>query len=394
MLVEARRMREVLTPVSPVVGEMIRASPGTISLGQGVVSYPPPPQATEEIMRFLAAADNHKYKHVQGIPELIDLLSTKLHVENGIVLGADRRVVVTAGGNMAFLNAILAIADEGDEIILLSPYYFNHHMAIRMSGCRPVPVQTDSFYQPDPEAIQSAVTRRTRAVVTVSPNNPTGAVYAPSLLAAVNELCARNGIFHIHDEAYEYFVYGNARHVSPGSLPGAEGHTISLFSLSKAYGFASWRIGYMVIPQSLEAAVNKAQDTNVICPPVISQYAACGALRAGREFCRPKIDGLATTRQLVRAELDTLGDVCLIPPADGAFYFLVKVHTSLKSMPLVERLVSEYRVAAMPGSAFGIEDCCAIRVSYGALEPSTVAEGMGRLARGLRAIARSGSRGG
>jgi len=230
-------------------------------------------------------------------------------------------------------------------------------------------------------------------VVTVSPNNPTGAVYAPSLLGAVNELCARHGIFHIHDEAYEYFVYGKAKHVSPGSLPGAEGHTISLFSLSKAYGFASWRIGYMVIPRALEAAVNKAQDTNVICPPVISQYAACGALRAGREFCRSRIEELATTRQLVRAELDTLGDVCEIPPADGAFYFLVKVHTSLKSMPLVERLVSEFRVAAMPGSAFGIEDCCAIRVSYGALEPSTVAEGMGRLVRGLRAIARPGSRG-
>ena len=133
-------------------------------------------------------------------------------------------------------------------------------------------------------AIERAITPRTRAVVTVSPNNPTGAVYPESTLRAVNTLCRDRGIFHIHDEAYEYFTYGGAGHFSPGSLPEAAGHTISLFSLSKAYGMASWRIGYMVIPEVLAEAVNKIQDTILICPPAVSQHAAIAALEVGRSF--------------------------------------------------------------------------------------------------------------
>src|SRR5262249_9123741 len=148
------------------------------------------------------------------------------------------RLVITAGGNMAFMNALLAIADPGDEIILQAPYYFNHEMAVTMANCRPVLVATDANYQLQPDAIAAALTSRTRAVVTISPNNPTGAVYPEAALRAVNELCRRHGVFHIHDEAYEYFVYGGARHFSPGSIPGAGAHTISLYSMSKAYGFA------------------------------------------------------------------------------------------------------------------------------------------------------------
>ena len=107
------------------------------------------------------------------------------------------------------------------------------------------------------------------AVVTISPNNPRGAVYPEAALREVNAICRTSGIWHIHDEAYEYFTYG-VPHFSPSSIPGAEGHTISLYSLSKAYGFASWRIGYMLVPDTLFAPVRKIQDTNVICPAVIS----------------------------------------------------------------------------------------------------------------------------
>jgi aspartate/methionine/tyrosine aminotransferase len=285
---------------------------------------------------------------------------------------------------MAFVNALLAIADPGDEIILNVPYYFNHEMAITMASCRPVLVPTDRDYQLQPARIAEAVTSRTRAIVTISPNNPTGAVYPESALREVNELCRTNGIYHINDEAYEYFTYGGARHFSPGSIAGSQGHTISLFSLSKAYGFASWRIGYQVIPEHLFEAVNKIQDTVLICPPVISQFAAAGAMRAGRAYCQERLRQLSEVRELVINELSGLERFCVVPPAEGAFYFLINLDTDLRPLALVRRLVSEHGVAAIPGDAFGMHEGCYLRVSYGALQKETVAEGIGRLARGLK----------
>jgi aspartate/methionine/tyrosine aminotransferase len=237
------RMHWVQTPIIPVVGELIRKNPGTISLGQGVAYYGPPPEVRDYIGRFFCDDENHKYKLVQGIPELLDVIAQKLRVENGITVGDGRRIVVTAGANMGFVNAVLAITDPGDEIILQLPYYFNHEMAIAIADCKAVCVATDDNYQLRPEKIEAAITERTRAVVTISPNNPTGAVYSERDLREVNEICGRRGIYHISDEAYEYFTYDGAKHFSSGSLDGSVEHTISLFSLSKAYGFASWRIG-------------------------------------------------------------------------------------------------------------------------------------------------------
>ena len=379
-------MQSVQTPIIPVVAELIRQHPGTISLGQGVVSYGPPPEAMGEIQRFLADPENHKYKPVVGLPELIAAFEGKLREENGIRLDGENQFVVTAGGNMAFMNAVLAVTQPGDEVLLQTPYYFNHEMAVSMASCRPVLVPTDANYQLQPEAIRAAITPRTRAVVTVSPNNPSGAVYPEGALREVNRLCAERGLWHIHDEAYEYFVFGGARHFSPGSVVGAGEHTISLFSLSKAYGFASWRIGGMVIPARLLNAVRKIQDTILICPPVISQYAAMGALRAGAGYCRAHIRDLAVTRELVLRELSQLEGICDVPPSDGAFYFLVRVRGDIAPMDLVERLIREHGVAVIPGSTFGLVQGCHLRVAYGALRRESVAEGMGRLGRGLKAI--------
>jgi aspartate/methionine/tyrosine aminotransferase len=385
-LKDSLRMQTVQSPIIPVVGELIRNNPGTISLGQGVVNWGPPAQAVERIGDFLSNPENHKYRAVEGLPELIDALEVKLESENGIATDSDSRVVVTAGGNMAFVNAVLASADPGDEIILQLPYYFNHEMAIVIAGCKPVLAPTDHNYQLRPEVIRAAITGRTRAVVTVSPNNPTGAVYHEKALREVNDMCREAGIYHISDEAYEYFTYGQARHFSPGSIPGGSSHTISLYSLSKAYGFASWRIGYMVAPSHLFTAIKKIQDTVLICPPVISQYAALGALEAGKDYCRTHLGALAEVRDLVLGELDRIRNICIVPEAEGAFYFLIRVDTELSSMEITERLVREHGVAVIPGTAFGMEAGCYLRVAYGALERSTVAEGMGRLVKGIRSI--------
>ena len=379
------RMDAVQAPIIPILGEWIRQTPGTISLGQGMVAYGPPPGALDAIPRFLASPGAHRYGPVEGLPELVGALEQKLTRENGLDLSKSR-VVVTAGGNMAFMNAVLALADPGDEVILQTPFYFNHEMAIVMAGCRAVAVPTDDRYQLQVDRIRAAITPRTRAIVTISPNNPSGAVYPAGDLKAVNQLCADRGVWHIHDEVYEYFTYGGARHVSPGGAPGASAHTISLFSLSKAYGFASWRIGYMVVPDALWTAVNKIQDTLLICPPHVSQAAAVGALAAGRPYCDQHVRTLAAVRELVLARLAEVNDLCEAPSADGAFYCLLRVHTTMPAMTLGERLIREHRVATVPGTTFGLEDGCYLRVSYGALAPETVEEGMGRLVAGLKKL--------
>ena len=383
---DSKRMRAVQSPVIPHLAALIRDHEGTISLGQGVVHYPPPPQAMQAIAHFGGALAEHHYQAALGLPELRAGLRQKLAAENQIEVGDDQLLMVTAGSNMGFYHALLAITDPGDEIVVMAPFYFNHEMAVAMANCRAVVVPTDEAYQLDLAAIEAAITPRTRAVVTISPNNPTGAVYRPADLAAVNRLCRERGLYHVADEAYEYFTYGAARHFSPGSLPHSAKHTISLFSFSKAYGLASWRVGYLVAPRHLLSALEKIQDTVLICPPVISQRAALGALAAGAAYCKGYLAGMDAVRRLCLARLGALGTRVQVPAAEGAFYLLARLQTDLNAMAVVTRLVRDHKVAVIPGNAFGLSADCYLRVAYGALRQEDVAEGMDRLVEGLRQI--------
>lgn len=400
----ATRMDAVQSPIIPVIGGMIRETPGTISLGQGVVHYGPPDAAIEALQQVFAAgpadvitgrlpASNnsptlrtlHGYGDVSGYAPLVEAIKAKLSVENGIDTAAGSAVMVTAGANMAFTHVVLSITSPGDEIILPVPFYFNHEMAIQMAGCQAVRVPTADDYQLRLDVIEAAITPRTRAVVTISPNNPTGAVLSEASLRAVNRLCAARGLVHISDEPYEYFTYG-VPHFSPGSLPGAAAHTVSMYSLSKAYGFAGWRIGYVVYPDALRASMMKSQDTILICPTMAAQVAAHAALQTGATYCAPHVRQLASVREIVLDRLAELEPLATVPAADGAFYVFLRVHTAMPPLALAERLIREHRVAVIPGDAFGMLEGCYLRIAYGALQKDTVAEGIGRLVKGLRAI--------
>ena len=383
---QSARMQRVQPPIIPRIHRLIADNPGTISLGQGVVGYPPPAGVREALDRFLADPNNHKYASVYGIPALRERIAAKLAHENGIAIGDEHELMVSAGGNMAFVNALLAVGDEGDEVVLMTPYYFNHEMAVTMAGCRPVLVATDADFQLDLEAVADAITDHTRAIVTISPNNPSGAVYPEAALRELNRLCAERGVYHIHDEAYEYFLYDGAEHFSPGSLPDAGEHTISLFSLSKAYGFASWRVGYLRLPAHLHDAAAKIQDTIVICPAVISQFAACAALDAGVDYCRGHLAGIAARRTAVLRVLGELAPEVEVPATRGAFYVLARLATDADSVEVASRLITEHRVAAVPGAAFGLTDGCYLRIAYAAPDDATLAEALDRLADGLRRI--------
>ena len=373
---KAHRGQNMLSPVIPEVASWIAGTPGTMSLGQGVAWFPPPPEVGEAVREALDTAGINSYGPWTGSPALVEAIQRKLKSENRLDLDGSQ-IVVTTGANMAFCHAIQAIGDPGDEIILPSPYYFNHHMAITMAGMKPVAVPTRPNHQLDLDALVAAVGPKTRAIVTVSPNNPSGAVYPQSDLAAVNSLCAENGLFHISDEAYEYFVWDGYPHFSPGALTGAKRHTISLFSLSKSYGFAGWRIGYMVVPDSIKESLRKIQDTQLICPPGLTQVAATAALNRGREWPDSFKSGLTKARDTLDAILTSAPGI-QVAPSEGAFYFLAEFPLEESPENLVQYMIRHHRIAALPATTFGARGCT-IRFSYGAIEPDKLDESAGRL---------------
>ena len=381
----ARRLSQVQQPVIPVMGELIRQTPGTLSLGQGMVHWRPPATALEaaHISLVEGAEGRDRYGPVAGDPALRERLSLWLETEHGLDLSTSE-LLITAGSNMAFNAIAQVLLDPGDELLLPVPYYFNHEMAIRLAGGTPVPVAAGVV--PDPEQLAAAITPRTRGIVTISPNNPSGAVFPQAVLEAINQLCSKRGLLHISDEAYALFSHGGAAVWSPGSASGSGAHTITLGSLSKSHGMAGWRLGWAVVPRELMPPLAKVQDTILIHPPQLNQAAALGALNAGSNWCRERIAGLAARRLQMLEALEQPGAPWrLLARPDGAFYGLLQLDSNLSADAAMEVLIREHRVALVSGSSFGLEGCC-LRLSYGMLEQEQLNEALERLVGGLEQL--------
>jgi len=383
----AQRLAAVQSPVIPVMGALIAQTPGSLSLGQGMVSWGPPDAVMSAAQQALQSDPQiHRYGPVEGLPPLRAAIANHLHHHHGLDLEASA-VLVTAGSNMAFNAVVQVLCDPGDEVILPVPYYFNHAMAIRLAGGMPVAVEAGVI--PDPERLAAAITPRSRAIVTVSPNNPSGAVFPREVLSGINQLCAERGLLHISDEAYALFSYGNAEHWSPGSAPGSSAHTVTLGSLSKSHGMAGWRLGYAAAPRTLMAELAKVQDTILICAPQLSQHAGLAALEAGNGWCLERIATLAERRtQVLQALEQPEAPWRLMAPPEGAFYALLNVSTPLSSDVAMERLIREHKVALVSGSSFGLPGCC-LRLSYGMLSEAPLQEALDRLTQGLLTIAQA-----
>jgi len=395
----ADRLGAVLTPVIPLVGQLMARRPGCLSLAQGMVGWGPPPEVHQALRQALdgAATDPEqaaaldRYGPVVGDPALLAAIETERRQRWGLDLEGSS-LLVTAGSNMAFNALAQVICDPGDEVILPAPYYFNHVMAVQLAGG--VPVTPAAGLIPDPDRLAAAITPRTRAIVTISPNNPSGVVIPRNVLAEVNALCARHGLFHISDEAYAVFVHGDEPHWSPAAAPGAGAHTITLHSLSKSHGMAGWRLGYATVPTALMAALAKVQDTILICPPRLVQQAAIAALSSAPTWLEERLKTLRQRRrQLLEALQNAQGPglaAHLLAVPDGAFYALLAVETDRSGEALVEQLILEHGVAALPGESFGLAaeaGTAVLRLSYGLLDGPTLAEALGRL---LTAVGRHG----
>jgi aspartate/methionine/tyrosine aminotransferase len=389
------RLEAVLDPVIPRLGELLRQRPDSLSLAQGMVDWQPPEAVRQAVREALEepGATLDRYGATWGEPELLEAVERQLRLRDGLDL-AGSLVLATTGSNMAFAALARVICDPGSEVILPLPAYFNHVMAVQLAGGVAVGVETGPI--PDPDALAARITPRSRAIVTTSPNNPSGVVMPEAVLRQINHLCAERGLLHISDEAYGAFALGDVPHFSPASLPGAGAHTATLHSLSKAFGMAGWRMGHAAVPANLRAGLEKVLDTTQICPTLISQRAAAAALATDPAWVRERVATLVPRRAQLLAAVRRWREeeglpVRLWAEPNGAFYGLLVVEgQGLDSDGLMEELVTIDGVATVSGRAFwmGLPDACVLRLSYGMLSGETLDQALERLAGGLRRVCR------
>jgi aspartate aminotransferase len=305
-----------------------------------------------------------KYTPSGGIAELRASLSAKLAADNDLVY-EPKQICVTAGAKMACFNAILAMVEEGDEVIIPSPYWVSYPEMVRLAGGTPVIVETKESdgWKMTPAQFEAAMTPATKMVILNSPSNPTGAVYTEEELRAIGDVALYEDIVILSDEIYEKLVYGDLKHVSIASL-GKDLYdlTITVNGFSKAYSMTGWRLGYTAAPPAIAEAIDKIQSHSVSNATTFAQYGAIAALDGDQGFISDMREEYDGRRQFMLARLQAIHNVRVVEPK-GAFYFFVYTgQLGIKSQNLCDKLLSRYKVAAVPGIAFGYDD--GIRLSY------------------------------
>lgn len=305
-----------------------------------------------------------KYTPAGGIPELREALSEKFKTDNHLDY-TPSQICVTSGAKMACFNAILATIEEGDEVIIPTPYWVSYPEMVRMAGGIPVLVDTkeSTGWKMTPEQFEEAMTPATKMVIINSPGNPTGAVYSRDELLALGNIALEEDILILSDEIYEKLVYGEAKHVSIASLSEELYNlTITVNGFSKAYSMTGWRLGYTAAPKALAEAIDKVQNHSVSNATTFAQYGALAALRGDQTFIEDLRCEYDVKRQFVFSRLSAISKVRVVEPK-GAFYFFVYTgNLGIKSLNLCDKLLSRYKVATVPGIAFGYDE--GIRLSY------------------------------
>ncbi len=305
-----------------------------------------------------------KYTPAAGIPELREAIATKLKEENNITYDP-REVVVNCGAKHSCMNAIMAMCDEGDEVIIPAPYWVSYPEMVRLAGAEPVIVETteENGWKITPEQFEEHMTGRTKMIILNSPGNPTGAVYTEEELRAIGDIALYEDIVILSDEIYEKLIYGETKHVSIASLSkDLFNLTITIGGFSKAYSMTGWRIGYIAAPKPIAEAISKMQGHTTSNATSFAQYGALAALTEESSFIEDLRSEYDMRRQFMLARLQAIPNISVVEP-EGAFYFFVNMkQLGIKSVNLCDKLLTRYKVAAVPGIAFGND--YAIRLSY------------------------------
>ena len=305
-----------------------------------------------------------KYTPSSGIPELRQAIADKFKHDNHIDYKPSQ-IIVSNGAKHSCYNAILAVCQPGDEVIIPAPYWLSYPEMVRLAGAEPVIVQTTeaNHWKMTPEDFEDAMTPRTKMVIINSPGNPTGSVYSKAELEALVEIAAEEDICILSDEIYEKLTYDGAEHVSIASLSKtAYDLTITVNGFSKAYAMTGWRLGYLGAPEAVAKAIDAIQSHSTSNPCSFAQQGGLAAIKGDQTQVEEMRQEFDLRRQYMLQRLSSIPRITVVEPK-GAFYILANISQfGLNSSNFAERLLSKHHVAVVPGVAFG--DDRTIRLSY------------------------------
>lgn len=343
--------------------EIASQLPDVIAMGRGDPDFHTPAHIVDAAKA--AIDDNqHHYTHPAGLPQLRQAIADRLAGVYGLDYGMDE-IVVTAGVQESVMLTMLALVEPGDEVLITSPRFTSYDTAVQLCGGVPVPVPT---YEADdfaltPEAIEARITQRSKLLVLVTPNNPTGAVTPPDVIRQICDLVVKHNLILISDEIYADLIYEGSEHLSAASLAGMKERTITFNGFSKTYAMTGWRVGYLAAPAPFVRMITEPRHTLSINTSTPSQFAALAALTGPQEPVLAMKAAYAQRRAYLMPALDEMGLTYGHP--GGAFYIYANVSsTGLSAPDFCEQLLRQTGVLIFPGELFGDDSGQYIRISY------------------------------
>lgn len=359
--------------ITALAGKMKREGKDVISLSAGEPDFPTPRNIKDEAIKAIENDFTH-YTPESGIPELKEAIAEDFQKRWGISYNP-KEVIISNGAKHVIFNAIFALCDEGDEVIVITPAWVSYIEQIKLAGGRPVIVETDEekHFIPDPKEIERKITKKTKAIIINSPHNPTGTVYPKEVLIEIAKLCASKGVFIISDEIYDKLSYEEESLPLVRLLPEAKDYVLIVNGASKTYAMTGWRIGWGLGPETLIKAMGVIQGHMTSNPCSISQKAALEAVKGPQEKVMEMVKEFKERRELICSLLDGAPHISFKKPK-GAFYLFVNIKGALSKkykgevidddISFARKLLEEKLVAIVPGTAFAAPGY--IRISYAA----------------------------
>jgi aspartate aminotransferase len=357
-----------------------------VGFGAGEPDFDTPQHIKDAATKALAEGFT-KYTPAAGIPELRQAIADKHKRENGLSYKPSQ-IIVSCGGKHSCYNVILATCEEGDEVIIPSPYWLSYPEMVKLAGAKPViiPTTDQTEFKLTPEALTRAITSRTRLLILNSPSNPTGSVYTPEELKALADICLERGVLILSDEIYEHLLYDGAIHKSVASFSQNHlEHTILVHGFAKAWSMTGWRLGWCAAPEPIAKAIDALQSHSTSNPTSFAQKGAVAALNGPQDHLPIWLAEFNKRRIFAWKRLNSVPGISCVN-AKGAFYLFPNISgTGLNSTDFCARLLEDEKVAVVPGIAFGADSY--VRISY-ATSLENLEKGLERFDRFCRGLRR------
>ena len=381
-------MKELSDKISQVpkskIRELFNLASGRsdiISFGIGQPDFHTPKPVIDRIINALKE-NITMYAPTKGSPELLELIAKKVEKVNNITADPDENIIVTNGGSGALTLAYASIFNPGDELILCSPNFVSFFYLGAFFGVKIIEVERNHDFSPNIEKIRSAITKRTKAILMNSPNNPTGYALTNDELKSIANIVKENDLYLISDEVYENYVYDDVIHISPASLEGMSERTITVNAMSKLFSATGIRLGYVIANKNILNLMETYTTYTVAGTNHAAQYGFIEALKMNMSFFNDILKSFNERRLLAYTRLNEMGFDVEKPR--GAFYIMPSVKPfNLTGQEFSEKIIKEKGVAIVPGNIFGAYSNDRLRISY-ATEIEKLKEGLNRIEEFIR----------